>query len=121
MGTTWKGCCIILLVFPFFQVWEPIGGLACDKKKHSRPTTAQRFPCISYLIKYRPLDFIFLSIQVYIILLLLVQYVHFEYLSDEYLINAVSEAVILSTLSYQEAWEMVISLLLGFFRWHLYD
>lgn len=35
------------------------------------------------------------------------------YLIDNHLINAVSEAVILSTLSYQEAWEMVISLFLN--------
>jgi hypothetical protein len=38
------------------------------------------------------------------------------YLIKRNLINAVSEAVILSTLSYQEAWEMV-----GFpFFWHLF-
>ena len=35
------------------------------------------------------------------------------YLIDNHLINAVSEAVILSTLSYQEAWEMVMSLFLN--------
>jgi hypothetical protein len=35
------------------------------------------------------------------------------FLSKKCLINAVSEAVILSTLSYQEAWEMVNSLFLG--------
>ena len=35
------------------------------------------------------------------------------YLIENHLINAVSEAVILSTLSYQEAWEMVISLFLN--------
>jgi hypothetical protein len=35
------------------------------------------------------------------------------YLIKKHLINAVSEAVILSTLSYQEAWEMVIFSILG--------
>jgi hypothetical protein len=106
--------------FSFFQVWEPIGGLARDKQNIVRLPLHKDSHVYQYLIEYRPLDFIFPSIQVYIILLL-VQYVHFEYLSDEYLINAVSEAVILSTLSYQEAWEMVISLLSGYFHWHLYD
>jgi hypothetical protein len=35
------------------------------------------------------------------------------YLIKKHFVNAVSEAVILSTLSYQEAWEMVIFSILG--------